>query len=127
METQQRRTGRHRLVYTPREDPLLGTQLQLAAERIARVVREGVEAVSPYQPDPDAQRRAVAIDVTGAILREAFRMLAVATAQRVQEVVPGIGKGVVVRAREVLHAPLNPPSPVIDLTNGRSPEERAGG
>jgi len=93
--------------------------LQQAADRITRVVREGVEAVSPYQPDADAQRRAVAIDVSGEVLREAFRMLAVATAQRVQASVPGVGHGVLRRARETLRTPLAPPEPVVDLTNGR--------
>ena len=119
MDTQQRPNGRHRLVYRPREDPGLLSPLGEASSRIARAVREAVDAVSPLQAGADAQRRAVAVDVSGAILSEAFRLLAIGTAAEVGRTLPGLGAEVVVRAAESLRAPLRPPPPVIDLTAER--------
>lgn len=124
MDTQQRPNGRHRLVYRPREDPGLLSPLDEASARIARAVREAVDAVSPLQGGADAQRRAVAVDVSGAILSEAFRMLAIGTAGAVARTLPGIGAEVVERAAEVLRAPLRPPPPVVDLTSSTERRDR---
>lgn len=129
METQYRSSGRHRLAYRPREDPIVEGAVRALCRRLAEVVAQGVDAVSPLQSDPDGHRRRVTIDLTGALLTQVFRLVAGTLAQEVQRRVPSLGGlhgAVAAGATQALKKPLRPPDPVIDLTD-RADKERPGG
>jgi len=127
VETQERSTGRHRIVYRAREDRRLQQLVGVLAEQLTRVVEQGVEAVSPNQRDPDGQRRRVAAELSGALLSEVFRLLAIALAARVQQRVPFGASGVLRAAQEATRGGVRRPPPVIDLTDRRTPTEKRGG
>lgn len=123
METQERRTGRHRLVYRAQQDPRVLNLVSVLAAHLGTVVEQGVDAVSPNQADPDGQRRRVAVELSGALLKEVFRMVARALAFEVQHRVPFAGGGVVRAAQEALRGGVRPAPPVIDLTD-RAPRKK---
>lgn len=75
METQYQANGRHRVLYEPRRDPVVQQHALELGAHCARVVLEGVAAVSPNQRDPDGHRLLVASELTKAMLAEVYRMV----------------------------------------------------
>ena len=78
-EQQSRPNGHARLLYEPRKDPLIQRHALELGSHCARVVLQGVDAVSPHQKDPDGHRLLVAAELTQAMLKEIYRMVGAVT------------------------------------------------
>lgn len=92
MEQQHRANGRHRAVYAPRQDPVVQQHALELGQHLARVVLQGVGAVSPNQKDPDGHRLLVATELTRAVLTEAYRMVGAVTGWAVEQRLPSRGQ-----------------------------------
>jgi hypothetical protein len=78
-EQQSRPNGHARVLYQPRRDPVIQQHALELGSHCARVVLQGVDAVSPHQKDPDGHRLLVATELTQAMLAEVYRMVGAVT------------------------------------------------
>lgn len=100
-----RPNGHARVLYEPRRDPVVQRHALELGQYCARIVLQGVEAVSPHQRDPDGHRVLVASELTKALLTEVYRMIGAVAGWSVEQRLPAYGEALKAASQTAPPAP----------------------
>ena len=114
-----RPNGHARVLYEPRRNPVVQQHALELGQYCARIVLQGVEAVSPHQRDPDGHRVLVATELTKALLTEVYRMIGAVAGWSVEQRLPAYGEAIKAASQTA------PPAPRTVQAAPRGPQPRA--